>query len=75
MRILVHTVKPSDVGKNYFTDGECSHCGAKGKIVFVVDLCGAFQRGDVGKRIYSVDGILQMENNAQLKARLTKGDR
>lgn len=74
MRKLVHTVIQADVGKSYHQKPDCQCCGARGDTIYFGDIVGRFQQCDVGKRIYSVDGVLQIENDQQLKARLEKGE-
>jgi hypothetical protein len=34
---------------------------------------GGFQAADIGKEVWRVDGVLQMENDAQRAARLARG--
>ena len=70
----VHTILMEDVGRTTIRREDCECCGAKRN--FSVDsLMGRVQIGDIGKRIYRVDGILQVENDEQRDARLAKETR
>jgi len=76
--VLVHTVTKFDIGKNYFKktvyglpEGDEYYSDIHGN-VSVHNLVGYFLKLDVGKRIYYVDGILQIENQEQLEKRLSK---
>lgn len=75
---LVHVVTKEDVGKNFIQKPDCKCCGAKGPVLWLVDVCGRILKGDVGKRIYKVlndagdSSILQIESDEQLKRRLSR---
>jgi hypothetical protein len=59
---MFYTLKEHDVGK-------CT-IHAFGKAWAVVNFIGRIYPDDVGKRVYEVNGILQVENDAQRKSRL-----
>lgn len=65
MRQLVHTIEQSDVG--------CSTIRVGGRVRLVTDFMGRILPGDVGKRIFEIDGILQVENDEQLRRRQAGG--
>jgi hypothetical protein len=44
--------------------------GNSGTAVDFVEAFGPAQRGDIGKRVFRVDGVMQMENDEQRDARL-----
>jgi hypothetical protein len=64
MRELIHTVRKEDVGKTaiYGVPGHPTCFSPLGRVM----AC------DVGKRIYKVDGVYQVENREQLEARLAR---
>jgi hypothetical protein len=62
-----YEIKASDVGKRYIT--------AFGRIWYIQSLMGHIMSRDVGKRIYEVRGVLQVENDEQLSRRLGGGAR
>jgi hypothetical protein len=55
-------ITQADVGRNKFK--------AFGRSWPVEDFIGQILPQDVGKRVYLIDGILQVENNEQLRKRL-----
>ena len=59
-----YEIEPDDIGKRFLR--------AFGRGWALSDVLGYVQRGDVGKRLYLVDGILQVENNEQRDARVRK---
>ncbi len=64
MRELIHTVRKEDVGKT-------SVHGVPGHPACFSPL-GRVMACDVGKRIYKIDGVYQVENREQLEARLAR---
>ena len=59
-----YEIEPDDIGKRFLR--------AFGRGWALSDVLGYVQHGDVGKRLYLVDGILQVENNEQRDARVRK---
>ena len=59
-----YEIQSTDIGKRFLR--------AFGRGWSLSDVLGYVQRGDVGKRLYLVDGILQVENNEQRDARVRK---
>jgi hypothetical protein len=57
-----YTITPEDVNKRFL------RIFNKGWLLS--DLCGYIQLIDVGKRIYLINGILQMENQEQFTRRM-----
>ncbi len=72
MRWIAHEITREDVGKHVIQKPKCCICGAKPNPISISDFMGRILPIDVGKRIYKVDGIYQVENQAQLKARRKK---
>lgn len=62
MRRYIHTILPRDVGKSRIKTGI-------GGTINIGDAFGPVQELDVGKRVYNVDGVIQVENNEQRDAR------
>ena len=62
MRQFVHEFTKFDVGKHYVR-------GTDGRTVFLKNIMGHVQKIDIGKRLYKVGSIYQVENNEQLKER------
>ena len=58
----VLTIQTSDIGK--------TNLKSHGVTYRVGDVIGPVQICDIGKRVYEVDGILQVENNEQRDARM-----
>jgi len=48
----------------------CNHCGVGRKFEVIGLPIGRIQRQDIGKRVYRVGGIIQVENNEQRDERL-----
>ena len=72
---LLFTVEPGDVGRSEVIRNkpDCPHCGASGKRTYSVSgVCGKLQRQDIGKRVYLVGDVMQMENLQQLCERKVK---
>lgn len=61
MQANFYEIRAADVGHNMLY--------AFGRKQYVDDLMGLVQPCDVGKRLYLVEGILQIENDAQFSAR------
>lgn len=59
-----YTITPSDIGKPWIK--------AFGRVWSVSDWIGRILPLDVGKRVYQIDGILQVENQEQLLARQSR---
>lgn len=59
---LLFTIAPEHVGK--------SHVKIDGRVVSLADVIGRPLPGDVGKRVYDVNGVVQVENNEQRDLRL-----
>lgn len=57
-------IVPGDVGKAFFK--------AFDRVWVCSDFIGRILPGDIGKRVYMVDGTLQVENDGQREWRLAK---
>lgn len=62
--MYICTIQPWDIGQNLINDP------IEGKI-YLGNLMGYVQRKDVGKRIYKIHGIYQVENTEQMEKRLS----
>jgi len=65
----MYEITKEDVGATLIKKPCCSECGGK-KNLFVGDLMGHIQAGDIGKRIYEINGLLYVENNEQRDLRI-----
>jgi len=65
---FIYEIKLSDVGKQIATI-TCSTCGHKRRLNFK-EILGQVLMCDVGKRIYEVSGIYQIENTEQFTKRI-----
>lgn len=65
----LHTIEPCDVGKIRI-EKRCPYCGGHMADIFISSLMGKILPRDIGKRIYLVDGVYQVENDEQLAKRL-----
>jgi len=65
---FVHEIEAKDIGKGFVPCDKCE-AGRKAKVINMRDLMGRAQRKDIGKRIYRVGGIYQVENDEQLAKR------
>lgn len=65
MKKLIHTITSSDIGHSIVTTDYGPKVALSGTLGYV-------QPHDVGKRLYLVDGVVQVENDAQLTERLSK---
>lgn len=70
--ILVYEIKKEDIGKCTLPLGQCQCCGKKNGVIVVSSLMGRILPIDIGKRIYRVGDIYQVENQEQLSRRLQK---
>ena len=68
MRTFVYEIKIEDIGKKSLKYIACSAC-QKTATIQISDLCGVLMAIDIGKRIYQVNGIYQIENDEQLANR------
>lgn len=68
-KTLIHTIEKSDVGKTSL-QVICPTWHYR-RTHSLSEVLGRIQNGDVRKRIYKVDGVLQVENDEQLKKRKT----
>jgi len=50
----------------------CNHCGVGRKYEVISLPIGGIQKIDIGKRVYRIDGVIQVENNEQRDARLAR---
>lgn len=66
-RRLIWEISQNDVGKSHLK-GRC--LDGMSRTIYLQSFLGYVQPIDVGKRIYSVGGIYQVENREQLAARL-----
>ena len=61
MKQLVYTIRIGDVGQDVvFIDGQPTS---------TIDFLGCVQKQDVGKHVYRVGDVFQVENQEQLSAR------
>lgn len=67
---LLLTLGPEHVGKRSIGAAKCPRCGHLEQPIPIGDAIGRVQPGDVGKRVYDVDGVIQVENNEQRDAHL-----
>lgn len=73
-RRYVGTIQPHHLGETILRfDGctcqRCNHqCG--GEVIHLQSFMGRVQVCDIGKRIYSVGGIYQVENQEQVETRM-----
>jgi hypothetical protein len=65
---FVHEIEAKDIGKGFVPCDKCE-AGRKAKVINMRDLMGRAQRCDIGKRIYRVGSIYQVENDEQLAKR------
>jgi hypothetical protein len=63
--MYLYTLQESDIG--HFT------LSAGGRAYWIAGIFGRVQSGDVGKRVYVNNGVLQFESDAQRDKRLAKG--
>lgn len=71
--ILVHTITKDDIGKKWIiTDKYYTFGSTKKTCIGITDLMGNILPIDIGKRIYLVGEIFQVENQKQLDKRLEK---
>jgi hypothetical protein len=64
-RRYLYTVTADDIGRGSIKD-------VYGKSHWLSGYFGLFERQDIGKRLYDIDGVVQMENNEQRDRRLAK---
>jgi len=57
-----YTIQDSDLKKNYIT--------VHGKYVSLAPFMGRVFRRDIGKRIYNINGVYQVENDEQFQKRI-----
>lgn len=62
MRTYLGTITREMVGKSWSSMG--------GRIIMWADSIGNVQLVDVGKRVFDVDGVIQVENNEQRDRRV-----
>lgn len=55
------TIRETDVGESMLRRG--------GTSIYIADVIGPVQPCDVGKRVYSANGIIQVENDEQREKR------
>lgn len=65
--IYLTRILPEDVGKSVLHRAPCKSCG--GSRTVILSGFGVVQGIDVGKRVYRVDGVIQVENDEQLEKR------
>jgi hypothetical protein len=66
----VHTITREDVGKSSVKLPACPSCG-KADTLSLAGSSGYVQAHDVGKMVMDVGGVIQVESDDQLAARLT----
>lgn len=73
MRKYLTTITGDDIGKHTIAGGRrCESCGRASYSVHIASAIGPVQRIDVGKRVYRVDGVIQVENDDQRNRRLAR---
>lgn len=70
--ILVHTITREDIDKAFIKLPGCNSCGHNHSPIQVSSVIGRIISIDVGKRIYRVGDIYQVENQEQFDRRLGK---
>ncbi len=56
----------------YMGVGKCECCGATKPRYYLRDALGQALPQDIGKQVYIVDGIIQVENSEQIAKRLKR---
>ena len=75
MRKFIHEIHKDDLSYTTRFDGiKCSECGARHHEHAIADSLGQVLCQDIGKRIYFVDGIYQVENDEQRDKRVSLRD-
>lgn len=76
MKTYMTTIERRDVGKSFLLRKcECRICCAQrsgGDLIHVGSAIGIVMPRDVGKRVYAVHGVIQVENDEQRDARLQR---
>jgi len=70
-RERIYTITEHDPGKTIIKMGLCPHCEQELPPIDLGPVLGYVQPCDVGKRVYLVDGIIQVESNEQRDRRLS----
>ena len=65
---FVYEITIMDIGKKFLKYIACPTCG-KEETIYISDLLGVILHCDIGKRIYKVNGVYQVENDEQRKRR------
>lgn len=68
MRTFVYQITANDVGKIALKYISCPTC-KKTEVIQVSRLLGKITNCDIGKKIYRVNGVYQVENQEQLNQR------
>lgn len=68
--MLIHVLTAADVGKRRIRRPDCGCCGQRRPPIDIGSAIGEVQAIDVGKRVYDVDGVIQVENDNQRDARI-----
>ena len=71
---MVYEITEKDIGKKHIKYVSCPCC-MKTNVISITDLMGHIVSYDVGKRIYKVGGVYQVENKEQLDKRLNASKR
>ena len=69
--LFVITEKHLGLGMDVVTLPPCIQCGNV-RTINMRGIFGKIQKGDLGKRVYLIDGLVQIENNEQRDARQAK---
>lgn len=69
--MFIYEIKKEDIGKHRIVL-KCNDCGNLKADIGITDLMGKILDIDVGKRIFKVGDIYQVENQEQLNKRLNK---
>ena len=67
--MFIYEIKKEDIGKHRIVL-KCNDCGKIKEDIYITDLMGNILPCDIGKRIYKVGEIYQVENQEQLEKRL-----
>ena len=67
----VYTITANDVGRSALHYTECETC-KRCRTIYTSSFMGAVQSIDIGKRIFKIGDIYQVENNEQRDRRLAK---
>ena len=68
MHRYLFTISHRDIGKTTVRKMACHECD-RVETIYIGSAIGRIQPIDVGKRVFDVDGVIQVENDAQRNER------